>query len=123
MIGVTLITYHPQIDGQTEVVSRCLETYLKCFYLDSQSDLHLYLAIVEWWYNTTFHSSIQTTPYEDLYGYPPHLHLPYVAEDSAVEEVDRSLLTRELKLQLLKYHLQRAQQRMTDQANKHRSDK
>ncbi|XP_016452908.2 uncharacterized protein LOC107777411 [Nicotiana tabacum] len=40
-----------------------------------------------------------------------------------MEEVDRSLLTREFKLQLLKYHLQRAQQRMTDQANKHRSNK
>ncbi|OIT19855.1 hypothetical protein A4A49_55317, partial [Nicotiana attenuata] len=42
---------------------------------------------------------------------------------SAIEEVDRSLLTREFKLQLLKHHLQRAQQRMTAQANKHRSDR
>ncbi|XP_070041479.1 transposon Tf2-1 polyprotein [Nicotiana tomentosiformis] len=124
MSGVTLsisTAYHPQSDGQTEVVSRCLETYLRCFCSDSQKDWSYYLATTEWWYNTIFHSSIQTTPYEALYGQPPPLHLPYMAGDLAMEEVDKSLLTREFKYQLLQYHLQRAQHRMADQANKHRT--
>lgn len=110
-MGVTLntsTTYHPQTDGQTEVVNICLETYLRCFCLESPTDWFLYLAVAEWWYNTTFHSSIQTTPFEALYGQPPPIHLPYVARDSGVEEVDRSLITREFKVQLLKYHLKRA---------------
>ncbi|WMV19182.1 hypothetical protein MTR67_012567 [Solanum verrucosum] len=43
--------------------------------------------------------------------------------DSEVIEVDRSLVTREFKLQMLKFHLSRAQQRMVDQANKKRSNR
>jgi len=58
-----------------------------------------------------------------VYGQPPSLHIPYVAGDSSVEAVDRSLKTREECIEMLKYHLQRAQQRMKKQADKHRRDK
>uniref|UniRef100_A0A3Q7JCP8 Chromo domain-containing protein n=1 Tax=Solanum lycopersicum TaxID=4081 RepID=A0A3Q7JCP8_SOLLC len=44
-----------------------------------------------------------------------------MAGDSIDEEVDRSLVTRELKIQLLKFHLHRAQQRMEALTNKGRS--
>lgn len=120
MLGVTLNTstsYHPQTDGNTEVINRCLETYLRCFCSDSQTDWFIYLAAAEWWYNTTFHTSIQVTPYEELYGRPPPIHLPYVAGDSSLKEVDRSLLTREFKSQLLRYHIARAHHRMVEHAN------
>ncbi|GKE61590.1 retrotransposable element Tf2, partial [Tanacetum coccineum] len=62
------IAYHPQTDGQTEVVNKCLETYL---------------------------SSLNTTPYEVVYGQAPPLHIPNTTKDSPVEDVDKTLQARE----------------------------
>ena len=51
------------------------------------------------------------------------MHLPYLAEDASDVVVDRSLQRREAMINQIKLHLRRAQDRMTNQANKHRSDR
>lgn len=58
-----------------------------------------------------------------LYGQKPPVHLPYLVGESAVEMVDRDLSAREAIIQLIKFHIARAQQRMKDVADKHRSDR
>ena len=55
-IGITLnksSTYHSQTDGQTEVVNKCLEAYLRSFVTDKQNKWLQWLNLVEWWYNST----------------------------------------------------------------------
>lgn len=124
--GVTLSTstaYHPQSDGQTEVLNRSLETYLRCYCTDSPQDWFFYLPLFEYWYKTIHHSAINTSSYESLYGQPPPIHLPYLPCEVTDEQVNKSLLTRELKTQLLKFHLSKAQQRVISLANNHRSDR
>lgn len=116
-------SYHPQTDGQIEVLNRTLEIYLKCFCSDSPHDWPKYLPLAEWWYNTTYHTAIKCSPYEILYGQKPLLHVPYQAGEAVSEMVDRSLAAREAMVQLLKFHILRAQQRMKDLADKHRSDR
>ncbi|CAL0309700.1 unnamed protein product [Lupinus luteus] len=116
-------SYHPQTDGQSEVVNRCLETYLRCMCSDSPQQWLQWLPLAEWWYNTTFYTSIQATPYEIVYGQPPPIHLPYLSGGSNIELVDRSLTKRDEMLRLLKFHLRRAQDRMKQFADKHRSDR
>ena len=81
------------------------------------------MSLAEWWYNTIYHSSIHITPFEALYGYAPPMHLPYLPEASLVHQIDVNLQDRENMLQLLKYHLKRAQHRMKSQADKHRIDR
>lgn len=116
-------SYHPQTDGQTEVVNRCLEAYLRCMCTDAPHEWSFWLPLAEWWFNTHFHSATQRTPYEVVYNQAPPLHLPYLAGESTVEAVDRSMQKRELMIQDLKRHLLRAQDRMKFQADKHRSER
>ena len=68
--------YHPQTDEQSEVVNRCLETYLRCMCSDSPKQWSKWLPLAEWWYNTTYHSSIKATPYEIVYGQAHLLTFP-----------------------------------------------
>ncbi|GJV16200.1 retrotransposable element Tf2 [Tanacetum coccineum] len=80
------ITYHPQTDGQTEVVNKCLECSLRF-----------------------------------MYGQAPPLHVPYVAGESDVEVVNKTLQAREIAIEMLKFYLKRAQDRMEMYADRKRS--
>lgn len=63
---------HPQSDGQIERLNRCLETYLKGKCFDQPHKWKSFLATVEWWYNTNFHTSLDMTPFQALYRYTPN---------------------------------------------------
>ncbi|KAJ1377027.1 Ribonuclease H-like superfamily [Sesbania bispinosa] len=115
--------YHPQSDGQSEVLNRCLEQFLRCMVWDSPQDWLKWLSSAEWWYNTTFHTATGHTPCEILYGQPPPIHLPYIPQECLVDAVNRSFIARELMLQKIKIHLQKATHRMKQQADKHRSER
>lgn len=71
-IGLHMSTaYHPQTDGQTERVNKCLESYLRCMCFLKPHKWKRCLAVAEWRYNTNFHTSLQMTPFKALYGYTP----------------------------------------------------
>lgn len=116
-------SYHPQSDGQTEVVNRGLETYLRCMVSECLREWNKWIALAKWWYNTNHHSAINTTPYEVVYGQKPPLHVPYLVGDSSGEIVDKSLKAREDAIQLLKFYLLRTQSRIKSMADKRRSDR
>ncbi|GJT12307.1 hypothetical protein Tco_0859349 [Tanacetum coccineum] len=50
----------------------------------------------------------------------PTLHISYMGGESKVEEVDRTLIAKEEAMGIMKFHLQRAQDRMKSQADKGR---
>lgn len=88
-------TYHPQTDGQTEVVNQCVEKYLHCFVHQWSHKWSTYIPWAELWYNKTFHASTGMTPFQALYGCLPHLFHNYRSGDSSLHEVDQSLVARD----------------------------
>ncbi|CAM8886149.1 unnamed protein product [Rhodiola kirilowii] len=115
--------YHPQSDGQTEVVNRSLEDYLRCFVSTHQRDWTQLLPWAEFSYNTALHSSTGTTPYEVVYGRPPPALLDHVPGSTTVATLEEQIKQREDLLRELKQNLARAQQRMMQHANLKRQDK
>ena len=58
-----------------------------------------------------------------MYGQSVPTHLPYLAGDSKVEAVDKTLQARETAIKMLKFYLQRAQNRMKQQVDRKRSNR
>ena len=64
------------------------ETYLCCFTYEEQHLWEKWLPLAEWWYNTSYHTTSQMTPYEAVYGHTPLVLLPSTPSNSPVQGVD-----------------------------------
>lgn len=115
--------YHPQTDGQTERVNRCVEAYLRCMTGEKPAAWSSWIHLAQWWYNTNFHTTLHTSPYEVMFGQAPPLHVPYIPGDSAIEAVDKTLAAREEALKGIKEQLAKAQNRMKQYADMNRSER
>ncbi|KAG7585180.1 Ribonuclease H-like superfamily [Arabidopsis thaliana x Arabidopsis arenosa] len=101
--------------------NKCVETYFRCMCSERPELWSRWLPLTEYWYNTTAHSATQLSPFEAVYGQAPPLHLPYLPGESKVAVVAKSLEERESMILILKFHLMRAQHRMKQFTDKHRT--
>ncbi|MCI04910.1 Ty-3/Gypsy retrotransposon polyprotein, partial [Trifolium medium] len=115
-------SYHPQTDGQTEVMNRTVEQYLRAFVHDKPSHWVRFLPWVELHYNTSVHSASGITPYQATFGKVPITIPSYTQGGSIVDACDLVLSSREEILTVLKRNLAKAQKRMKDTADKHRRE-
>ncbi|KAL6566284.1 hypothetical protein OROGR_001899 [Orobanche gracilis] len=124
-MGTTLkysSAYHPQSDGQTEVVNRSVECYLRCFTMHETKQWSRYIPLAQYWFNTCKHNAIGMTPYEALFGRKPTNTPEYITGSSNNAAIDTTLSTRNEILQKIRESMHISQQIMTAQANKHRLD-
>jgi hypothetical protein len=71
-----------------------LEQYLRVFASDKPSQWVDWFPLAEFWFNTNYQASIDTTPFEALYGYQPPRLLEYILGTTKVEVVDDYLYHR-----------------------------
>jgi hypothetical protein len=104
-------------------VNKCLETYLRCFFLEKKNQWAQWLPLAEWWYNTSYHTTTRMTPFEEVYGHKPPSVLSYLSGALKVQVVDLTLTSREAILCTLKQNLVMAQNCMKQQADQGRSER
>ncbi|KAJ0836439.1 putative nucleotidyltransferase, Ribonuclease H [Helianthus annuus] len=115
-------SYHPQSDGQTEVVNRTLEQYLRCFVGEKPKRWVEWLPWAEYSYNTSVHTSTKMTPFQVVYGRLPPRLVPYVPGTTNVQQVDEFLQDRDTLLKKLRENLFVARNRMKVNADRNRRE-
>lgn len=84
--------YHPQTDGQSEIVNKALGQYLRIFSNLEQTDWSSHLPYAEFCYNSTPHSATGIPPIVAYSGYEPRRSLDQPAsspDDKAVPRATR----------------------------------
>ncbi|KAL5769765.1 hypothetical protein ACOSP7_013919 [Xanthoceras sorbifolium] len=115
-------SYHPQSDGQTEVINRILELYLCCFSSDQPKKWVEWIPWAEYSYNITPHSTTKLSLFEAIYGTSPPTLLSYAPGTTRVATVDSLLRYRDELIRFLRRNLQLAQNRMKTHANQYRRE-
>jgi hypothetical protein len=64
---------HPQCNAQVEVFNKTVKKYLASLVDDTTLDLENFLPALMLSYNTSYHSTIATTPFELLFGEKPRM--------------------------------------------------
>jgi hypothetical protein len=92
------------------------------FASEKQNQWARWLPLVEWWCNTSYHTTTRVTPFEAVYGKNPLSILSYMPGVSKVQEVDKNIIVREAILRTLKENVFMAQNYMKQQAYRGRSE-
>lgn len=114
--------YHPQTDGQTKVLNRSLEQYLRCFTFEQPKVWIKWLYWAKYWYNTSYQNAIKQTPSQALYGRALLAMLQYLPGETRIEEVSTTLMDRDEIIRQLRHHILNAQNSMSQYANKKRRE-
>lgn len=115
-------SYHPQTDGQTEIVNKALENYLRCFASSQPRQWAKWLPWAEFWYNTSTHMSTNITPFKAVYGRDPPPLVRIGHGQTRVGSLEDQLQERDAILDDLRVQLSSAQQKQKLMADRKRRE-
>ncbi|KAI5410675.1 hypothetical protein KIW84_055987 [Lathyrus oleraceus] len=103
-----------------EGMRKCIKSYVESCEVCQRNKYQTWSP--EFWYNTNYHASLKSTPFEALYGRRPPVLVRGDVHLSAVEEVNKLTAERKEMIRKMKEQLLKAQDQMRVQANKHRRE-
>lgn len=109
--------YHPQRNGQTEVLNKIVEQYLQAFVHQRPNMWGKLLPWVEWSHNTSWNAGIGTVPYEVTFGWKPFNFPEYITGSSNIKVVESFLTDRDETFQAIRKKILKAQDGMKRQAD------
>lgn len=91
-------SYHPQMDCQMARLNMCLEQYLKAMVSQRPKQWAKWLALAQWWYNSSYNSAIKCNPFEAVYGTKPRQICMAATHMSSINTVEDFQVKREYKI-------------------------
>ena len=124
-LGVKLnlsTAFHPQTDGQSERTIQTLEDMLRSCVLQFKGHWNEYLPLAEFTYNNSYHTSIEMSPYEALYG--KQCRTPLCWNETGEWKLlgPEIVQTTVVKVNIIRARLKAAQDRQKSYADKRRKD-
>jgi hypothetical protein len=123
------IAFHPQTDGQTEVVNRTVVHLLRAYCSKHPKLWDEHLHYIQHAYNRAKHSSTQTSPFEACFVYLPKSPLDFIfGKDIAVDgqyDIDRAeTFIEQIQSihQMVQEQLEKSQAKYKTRHDKHRVD-
>ncbi|KAI3775624.1 hypothetical protein L1987_50205 [Smallanthus sonchifolius] len=113
-------SYHPQIDGQSELTIQTLEDMLRACVIDFGGAWDSHLPLAEFSYNNSYHTTIGMPPYEMLYG--RKCRTPMCWGEIGQKELGSLDVVKETseKFRMVKLRMKAAQSRQKSYADKRR---
>lgn len=109
--------YHPQRNGQTEVLNKIVEQYLQAFVHQRPNMWGKLLPWVEWSHNTSWNAGTGTAPYEVTFGWKPFNFPEYITGSSNIKVVESFLTDRDETFQAIRKKILKVQDAMKRQAD------
>jgi hypothetical protein len=83
--------FRPQTDGQSEVTNHMIFMYLLCLVGNKPRSWLRWLPWAEYYFNTSYQTALNTTPFHVVYGRAPPDMIPFQARSAKVVAVDHQL--------------------------------
>jgi hypothetical protein len=108
------VSVSPQADEQSEATNKIVAMYLRCLTGDRPRQWLQWMSWAEFCYNSSFQTSLRTTPFRVVYGWDPPSLRSYSLGEAMLPAVDAQLRERDEFLQEVMDRLEQAQQHHKD---------